>query len=485
MSAKARAGTSVVAQPWLARTQATDARVGSRPILERFYAAGEVENGAGRSHVIVLFGTRPEAIKMFPVVHALNRSTWFSPVVITTGQHQDLVAPILELAGIEPDFDLGVGHPGLTLNELVATVISRFDGYCRERFKATGDTVATRSQVRDDGFPVAVLVHGDTSSAMAAALAAFNLRIPVGHVEAGLRTGSTLTPYPEELNRQVISRIAAFHLAPTSTNRQNLVREEIADEQVYVTGNTGIDALLFSATLDVPFEDPAVAAVVDSGSPYVVVTAHRRENWHGGLAHIAAAVGRLAEAHPNFSFVVPLHPNPLVRKELGEPLRGHANIVLTEPQAYAQFARLMSKATAILTDSGGIQEEAPALGVPVLVTRDSTERSEGLEAGTLRLAGTDPERIVVMGEAVLRHPEAFVVDPAQNPYGDGRAAERIVAALEYLAGVGPAPARFGPSFSRKEVLEAAGYDFAMLANPVEERGQQPDRDEENDRWVGR
>jgi UDP-N-acetylglucosamine 2-epimerase (non-hydrolysing) len=444
-----------------------------------------VENGASRSHVLVLFGTRPEAIKMFPVVHALNRSTWFAPVVITTGQHQDLVAPILELAGVEPDFDLGVGHPGLTLNELVATVVTRFDEYCRERFKATGSAVATRSQVRDDGFPVAVLVHGDTSSAMAAAIAAFNLRIPVGHVEAGLRTGSTLTPYPEELNRQLISRTAVFHLAPTSANRQNLVREEIADEQVYVTGNTGIDALLFAAKLDVPFEDPAVAAVVDSGAPYVVVTAHRRENWHGGLGRIAAAVARLADAHPNVSFVVPLHPNPLVRKELGEPLEGHANVVLTEPQAYAQFARLMSKATVILTDSGGIQEEAPALGVPVLVARDSTERSEGLAAGTLRLCGTDPERIVAMAEGVLHHPDAFVVDPAQNPYGDGRAAERIVAALEYLAGIGPAPARFGPSFSRKGVLEAAGYPFAEFAADAERRGAQPDRDEEHDRWVGR
>jgi UDP-N-acetylglucosamine 2-epimerase (non-hydrolysing) len=445
----------------------------------------EVENGASRSHVLVLFGTRPEAIKMFPLVHALSRSAWFAPVVITTGQHQDLVAPILELAGIEPDFDLGVGHPGLTLNELMATVVTRLDEYCRERFQATGAAVATRSQVRDDGFPVAVLVHGDTTSAMSAAIAAFNLRIPVGHVEAGLRTGSTLTPYPEELNRQLISRIAAFHLAPTSTNRQNLVREEIADEQIYVTGNTGIDALLFAATLEVPFEDPAVTAVVESGAPYVIVTAHRRENWHGGLDKIAAAVARLADAHPDVRFVVPLHPNPLVRRELGGPLEGHAGVVLTEPQAYAQFARLMSGATLVITDSGGIQEEAPALGVPVLVARESTERSEGLTAGTLRLAGTDPERIVVMSEAVLHHPEAFAVDPTRNPYGDGRAAERIVAALEYLAGVGPAPARFGPSFSRKGVLEAAGYSFAAFAADSEPRGAQPDRDEELDRWVGR
>jgi UDP-N-acetylglucosamine 2-epimerase (non-hydrolysing) len=444
-----------------------------------------VETVAGRSHVIVLFGTRPEAIKMFPLVHALERSTWFAPIVISTGQHQDLVRPILELAKVEPDFDLAVGHPGLTLNELAATVISRLDGYCRERFHATGAAVATRTEVRAGGFPVCLFVHGDTTSATAAAVAAFNLRIPVGHVEAGLRTGTTLTPYPEELNRQVISRIAAFHLVPTSTNRENLVREEIHDEQTFVTGNTGIDALLYAVGIDAPFEDAAVAAVVDSGGPYVVVTAHRRENWHGGLGRIAAAVSELAQSHPSVTFVVPLHPNPLVREELGGPLRKLANVVLTEPQAYAQFARLMSKATVILTDSGGIQEEAPALGVPVLVTRESTERSEGLEAGTLRLVGTDPARIVAETKAVLAHPEAYAVDPASNPYGDGHAAERIVAALDYLAGNAPAPRRFGPSFSRRGVLEAAGYSFDAFGPDAAQRGAQPDRQEEHDRWVGR
>jgi UDP-N-acetylglucosamine 2-epimerase (non-hydrolysing) len=442
-------------------------------------------DGKPRSNVLVVVGTRPEAIKMFPVVHALRRSTWFDPVVVTTGQHRDLVAPILELAQIEPDIDLDVGRPGLTLNELVSAVISRLDAYCRDRFKATGTAVATRAQVREDGFPAGALVHGDTSSATAAALAAFNLRIPVGHIESGLRTGTTLTPYPEELNRQVISRIAAFHLAPTSLNRQNLVREGIPDERIYVTGNTGIDALLYAATRDFHFEDPAVEAVVESGARYVLVTAHRRENWGGGLARIAAAVGRLAEAHPSLRIVVPLHPNPLVRRELGEPLAVHANVVLTEPQAYAQFARLMSKATAILTDSGGIQEEAPALGVPVLVARESTERSEGIAAGTLRLVGTEPDEVVAAMEAVLQDPAAHAVNPSDNPYGDGHAADRVVAAFEYLAGIGPPPTRFGPSFSRKDVLEAMGLPFGMFSIPVEERFVQPQRDEEHDRWVGR
>src|SRR4051812_34153704 len=180
-------------------------------------------DGQPVSHVLCVMGTRPEAIKMFPVVHALARSTWFEPVVVTTGQHPDMVGPILELAGIEPDIDLEVGHPGLTLNELVKLVIERFDRFCRERYGATGSDVATREHIRRDGFPAATLVHGDTSSAMAAAVASFNLRIPVGHVEAGLRTHSTLTPFPEELNRQVISRVAAFHLAPTSTSSANLI----------------------------------------------------------------------------------------------------------------------------------------------------------------------------------------------------------------------------------------------------------------------
>jgi len=438
-----------------------------------------------RSNVLVLIGTRPEAIKMFPLVHALRRSLCFAPVVVTTGQHRDLVRPILELADIEPDVDLDVGRPGLSLNDLVATVVAGIDHFCRDRFKATGATVASRDQIWESGFPSGALVHGDTSSAAAAAQAAFNLRIPVGHVEAGLRTGTTLTPFPEELNRQVISRIAAFHLAPTAVNRQNLVREGIPDERVFVTGNTGIDALLHASKLDPPFADPAVGAVVDSGNPYVVVTAHRRENWNGGLGRIAEALCRLAEARPGLRIVVPLHPNPLVRTQLGEPLEAHDNVVLTEPLAYAQFARLMGGAAVVLTDSGGIQEEAPALGVPVLVLRDSTERVEGVDAGTLRLVGTAPERIATAAGAVLDDPDAHAVDPATNPYGDGHASKRIVAAFEYLAGLGNPPRRFGPAFSRKEVLEASGYPFGVFTTPVNERGIQPDRTEEHDRWVGR
>ena len=229
----------------LARRRAPFGGAGDRSgTLARAVPGGDAQP---RSNILVVFGTRPEAIKMLPVVLALRRSTWFAPVVVATGQHRDLVAPVLEAGGITPDIDLEVGHPGLTLNELVASVMTRLDAFCRERYKATGAAVATRDQVRESGFPAGALVHGDTSSAVAAALAAFNLRIPVGHVEAGLRTGTTLTPFPEELNRQLISRITAFHLAPTTANRQNLVREGIPDERIFVTGNTGIDALLFAS----------------------------------------------------------------------------------------------------------------------------------------------------------------------------------------------------------------------------------------------
>ena len=437
-----------------------------------------------RRTVLVLMGTRPEAIKMFPVVQALRRSSWFTPVVVVTGQHRDLVAPILELADVEPDHDLDVGRPGLTLNDLVPEVIQRLDAFCRDRFGATGADVSTRES-RLGGFPVATLVHGDTSSALASALASFHLRIPVCHVEAGLRTWSTLTPFPEELNRQLISRIAAFHVAPTSVNEESLVREGVRYEQIYVTGNTGIDALRYASALDVQFADRRVADAVASAAPLVVVTAHRRENWGGGLGRVGEAVARLASGHPDAVFVVPLHPNPVVQQELGGPLAGSPNVILTEPLAYAQFARLMARATAIVTDSGGIQEEAPALGVPVLVARDSTERGEGVDAGTLTLVGTDVERIVSAASAVLADPVGWRIDPATNPYGDGLAAERIVAAFEHLAGLAPPPARFGSGFSRERVLEAAGYPVGLFAEPAGPRDLQPDRSEELDRWVGR
>jgi UDP-N-acetylglucosamine 2-epimerase (non-hydrolysing) len=281
---------------------------------------------------------------------------------------------------------------------------------------------------------MATLVHGDTTSALAAALASFHLRIPVIHVEAGLRTGGyNFLPFPEELNRQLITCIVSFHLAPTAKNQENLVRESVPADQIFVTGNTGIDALRWAALLDVPIGDPALAEMLDRGEEFVVVTAHRRENWGGGLAGIAEGVARVARTHENVRFVVSVHPNPAVRSELGPPLEGLANVLLTPPLPYAEFARRLGHCKFAVTDSGGIQEEAPSLGKPVLVTRNSTERTEGVEAGTLRLVGTDPERIAAFATELLDDPGSYArMASAENPYGNGRAAERIVAALEHL-----------------------------------------------------
>jgi UDP-N-acetylglucosamine 2-epimerase (non-hydrolysing) len=305
-----------------------------------------------------------------------------------------------------------------------------------------------------------VLVHGDTSSALGAAIAAFHLRIPVVHVEAGLRAGTgNRTPFPEELNRRLIARIASLHLAPTTTNQENLVRENIPIKQVFVTGNTAIDALRWASELDVPFVDPAVKAAYESDRRIVLVTAHRRENWGEGLRGIGEGVARLATAHPDVTFVLPLHPNPSVQQSLRPLLSERDNVVLSEPMGYAEFARLLARCELVITDSGGIQEEAPALGKPVLVVRETSERVEGIEAGTLALVGTDPEKIYTAAHRLLTDGEAYAaMSQAPNPYGDGQAAARIVAALEHLRFGGAPPAAFGAGFDRFSVLTAAAAE---------------------------
>jgi UDP-N-acetylglucosamine 2-epimerase (non-hydrolysing) len=412
-----------------------------------------------RTSVMVVVGTRPEAIKMVPLILALRESSELHPIVVATGQHHQMVAEIFGLAGIEADTELWVGPPDARLNEIVPAVITRFEDYCRTEFGDRGAKVASDEEVLSGEYPAAVVVHGDTSSAMAAALAAFHLRIPVVHAEAGLRTGGNiLSPFPEELNRELISRIACFHLAPTPRNKENLVHEETPFGQVFVTGNTGIDALRWAASLDVPYEDERLERIQESDVRLVVVTAHRRENWDGGLGRIADGIGQLAESHPEVRWVIPLHPNPRVRDQLGAPLEGRENVILTEPIGYVAFARLLARSYMVLTDSGGIQEEAPSLGKPVLVMRDSTERTEGLDAGTLRLVGTDPQVIVGEAEQLLSDEAAYrEMAEAENPYGDGKAAERIVAALQNLRDGGPAPMPYGSGYNRWAVLEAAGY----------------------------
>lgn len=407
--------------------------------------------------ILVVLGTRPEAIKLFPLIQRLQEHSRLRPVVVTTGQHKELVDFVLEGAGCEIAGDLGVGRPGLTLNQLSSSVIAGLDEFVTGRYGPPPEHISGR--VREDHYPAACIVHGDTSSAAAAAVAAFHLRIPVVHVEAGLRTGTTLSPFPEELNRQLIGRIASFHAAPTRSNVQNLVREGVDIGRTFVTGNTGIDALQWAAARRLPYARPELAWLEgDTTSRVVTVTAHRRENWGEGIANIARAVHRLAVTHPDVRFVVPVHPNPRVAETVRDELDHLATVTLTAPMEYHTFARLLSRSTLVITDSGGIQEEAPALGVPVLVARTTTERSEGVEAGTLELVGTDPEKIVAAATRVLTDPEAHAAFTRQpNPYGDGHASERITTALEHLVFNTPVPQTSGPGFVRAQVLEWAGF----------------------------
>jgi UDP-N-acetylglucosamine 2-epimerase (non-hydrolysing) len=414
----------------------------------------------GKLIVPIVVGTRPEAIKLVPIILALRESRYYEPVVVSTGQHNKLVEYIFELADIKPDVTLWAGSRRANLNERVASVMQRFEDFCVERFDIDPDGVPNGADVLAGRRPAAVLVHGDTSSAMAAALSAFHLRIPVMHVEAGLRTGGVnLVPFPEELNRQIISTIAALHFAPTAANLQNLVRENIPVEQVFVTGNTGIDALHWASQIDVRFANPELQALHDGDSRIIVITAHRRENWGDGLRGIAEGVARLADEQSEDHFVLPVHPNPRVREVLTERLSDLDNVLLTEPLGYATFARLLGRAHLVITDSGGIQEEAPSLGKPVLVTRETTERTEGLAAGTLRLVGTNPEKIFLEGKRLLQDPVAYAeMASAPNPYGDGHAAKRIMAALEHLLLGGESPAPFGSGYTRPTVMVAAGLE---------------------------
>jgi UDP-N-acetylglucosamine 2-epimerase (non-hydrolysing) len=404
----------------------------------------------------IVVGTRPEAIKLVPVILALRESPFYEPIVVSTGQHNRLVEYIFELADIRPDVTLWAGSRRAHLNERVASVMQRFEDFCVERFDIDPDVMPTPDDVLSGRRPAAALVHGDTSSAMAAALSAFHLHIPVMHVEAGLRTGgSNLMPFPEELNRQVISKIAAMHFAPTSAN---LVREGVPVSQVFVTGNTGIDALHWASSIEVRFANPELQALHDSDSRIVVITAHRRENWGDGLRGIAEGVARLASAEGDVHFVLPVHPNPRVREVLTERLSGLDNVLLTEPLGYATFSRLLARAHLVVTDSGGIQEEAPSLGKPVLVTRETTERTEGIAAGTLRLVGTDPDLIFAEGARLLEDAGAYAkMAAAPNPYGDGKAAARIAGALEHILLGSNAPEPFGPGYSRDAVALAAGF----------------------------
>jgi UDP-N-acetylglucosamine 2-epimerase (non-hydrolysing) len=369
--------------------------------------------------IMPIFGTRPEAIKMAPIVSALHEAPHFRCIVTVTGQHREMLDQVNELFGIVPDHDLNILQQGQSLSAIMTRTI---DGL---------ETLFAESR------PDAVVVQGDTTTSTAAAIAAFYHGIPVVHVEAGLRSGDLLSPFPEEANRKITSQIVRLHLAPTSTSRENLLREGVSPEDIVVTGNTVIDALLATVDKRLPFTDPRLEELATSGRRILLVTTHRRENQGESMRSVGRALARIADAEPDLVIVLPAHKNPVVREAVLPSLDGKPNVLVTEPLAYGEFTRLLSAAHVVLTDSGGVQEEAPSLGKPVLVMRENTERPEAVVAGTVLLIGTDEERIVAEVNRLLHDSAHFAaMANAVNPYGDGKAAARTVAAIEELVGVG-------------------------------------------------
>ncbi len=419
--------------------------------------------------IVIVVGTRPEAIKLVPLILALRESEIFRPLVVSTGQHHRMVEEVLDLAGIQPDYNLWVGGARSQLNDRVREVIGRLDDFCREEFGADG-TIRQDGSIRDGRYPVAILVHGDTTSAMSASLASFHLRIPIVHVEAGLRSGNNLTPYPEEMNRLLITCMSCFHLAPTTRNMQNLIREDIPADQVLVTGNTGIDALQWAAGLQTDISDPQLRELYHSDRRLVVITAHRRENWDIGIDGIALGVHRLASENPDVSFVVPQHPNPLVRQKWAA-LSEAENVHLTEPAPYAEFAKLLARCYFVITDSGGIQEEAPSLGKPVLVAREADQRRSGLpedqwrEEPVRRRSRLGAHRRGT-GESVPRWAQAGTVRLRVLPQGSGRSS-RLLDARSESARTRP---RAAPELApRSSPASGRGRSLARLEPDCRER----------------
>ncbi|MGE5287458.1 MAG: non-hydrolyzing UDP-N-acetylglucosamine 2-epimerase [Micromonosporaceae bacterium] len=378
--------------------------------------------------VMVIYGTRPEAIKLAPVIRAIHESPRLSPIVTLTGQHRAIVDQVNRMFGIRPDHDLNVIRPRQSLDGLTSRVLERLTPTLHHEQ------------------PDAVVVQGDTTSTFAGALAAFYQRVPVVHVEAGLRTGDVYSPFPEEANRRLTSQITSLHLAPTPVSKDNLLRDGIPSQNVLVTGNTVIDALLWTVEQRVPYGNEVLEAVDSTRTPVLLVTTHRRESWGRRMRGVAKAVARLARRHRDLIVVLPVHPNPVVREALMPALRGPDNVIAVEPMGYGEFARLLRRSTIVLTDSGGVQEEAPSLGKPVLVMRDTTERPEAVSAGTARLVGTDPDRVYAEVDHLLTSTHAYqAMANAVNPYGDGRAAERTARAIEHMFELGARPAPFWPS----------------------------------------
>ncbi|GAA4692306.1 UDP-N-acetylglucosamine 2-epimerase (non-hydrolyzing) [Promicromonospora umidemergens] len=362
-----------------------------------------------RPLVMTVYGTRPEAIKVAPVVAALEADDRFDSLTVVTGQHREMLDQVNDVFGIVPDHDLDIMSHGQTLGQIFARVMTRLDPILKARR------------------PDAVIVQGDTSTSTAAALAAFYQQIPVIHLEAGLRSGDIMSPFPEEANRKITSQIAALHLAPTLRSLANLVAEGVPLDDIVVTGNTVIDALYLAVERRTVFTDPALARVAASGRRVVLVTTHRRENWGDAMEGVGRALARIARRFPDSEVVLPVHRNPVVRDAVLPHLEGLPNVTVTEPLGYGEFTHLLSLSTVVLTDSGGLQEEAPSLGKPVLVMRDNTERPEAVEAGTARLIGTGEDRIVAEVNRLLTNDKAYAaMAQAVNPYGDGHSAGRVL-----------------------------------------------------------
>lgn len=377
---------------------------------------------------MLVFGTRPEAIKMAPLVKEFQRHPEeFGTIVCVTGQHREMLDQVLHIFDIQPDYDLNIMKQGQDLYDVTARVLTGM------------------RKVLEETHPDIILVHGDTTTSTAAALAAFYQKIPVGHVEAGLRTHNIYSPWPEEMNRQITGRIATYHFAPTSLSRQNLLQENISDEKITITGNTVIDALYWvvqkikeNKTLEEKIKDIIVKSGytvnrLEEGKKLVLITGHRRENFGDGFISICKAIKSLTEKYPQVDFVYPMHLNPNVRKPIREIFgeEQHTNIFFIEPLEYLSFVYLMEKSTIVLTDSGGIQEEAPGLGKPVLVMRDTTERPEALEAGTVKLVGTNYDKIMKEVSTLLDNNEYYQqMSQTINPYGDGKACAKIIIALK-------------------------------------------------------
>lgn len=370
-----------------------------------------------KKKILLVFGTRPEAIKMAPVVKTLRADSAFEIKVCVTAQHREMLDQVLTLFDIKPDFDLNLMKPAQDLYDITSGVLLGLK--------------SVLLQWRPD----AVLVHGDTSTTFAASLAAFYQRIPVGHVEAGLRTGNLYSPWPEEANRKLTTALAQWHFAPTPTSRANLLKEGVAASSIHVTGNTVIDALLqvrekIVSSLPMRQQFDRAFSFLDASRRLVLVTGHRRENFGDGFERICQALARIAREQADVQLVYPVHLNPQVQEPVKRLLGTIENVYLIEPQDYLPFVYLMDKSTLILTDSGGIQEEAPSLGKPVLVMRDTTERPEAVDAGTVKLVGTDAQKIASEAGTLLKDPQAYnAMAFAHNPYGDGRACERIAQAL--------------------------------------------------------